>query len=80
MSYLYHKLGVPCEPITVACTSNHKFLPLKASVYRKQYTYMMQYPGTTLPQSYTNPQPSLVSHLTTHLDTPQTTSGRCTSC
>ncbi len=41
----YSLLGTSCIPHTLACTSNHKFLPLHDPVYKKRYTYMMQYPG-----------------------------------
>lgn len=41
----YSLLGTSCMPHTIACTSNHKFLPLQAPIYKKQHTYMLQYPG-----------------------------------
>jgi hypothetical protein len=41
----YSLLGTSCKPHTIACTSNHKFLPLLAPIYKKQYVDMMQYPG-----------------------------------
>lgn len=41
----YAILGAPCCPLTIACTSNQKFIPLCSKVYRKNYSYMLQYPG-----------------------------------
>ena len=37
----YSILGTSCLPVTNALTSNHKFLPLNASVYSKRQTCMM---------------------------------------
>lgn len=34
----YAMRGIPCCPQTIACTSNHKFFPLYAPVYKKPYT------------------------------------------
>ena len=50
----YSVLGTSCVSRTMAFTSNHKFLPLKDPVYRKQYTYMMQYPGDPLSTNLQN--------------------------
>jgi hypothetical protein len=50
----YRLLGESCKPQTMACTSNHKFLPLNASIYKKQFTYMMKYPGTTITSTLEN--------------------------
>ena len=55
MSYgSYSLLGNTCKSNIIACTSNHKFLPLKDLIYLKQYTYMMQYPGYSFPSSSEN--------------------------
>lgn len=32
----YTRLGFSCDTHTIACTSNHKFLPIDASVYKKR--------------------------------------------
>jgi len=45
----YSIRGTSCIQQTMAYTSNHKFLPLHADVYKKQYTYMLQYPGNSIP-------------------------------
>jgi hypothetical protein len=50
----YSIQGTSCESNTIACTSNHKFLPLKAQIYMKQHTYMMQYPGNGNSPSFAN--------------------------
>lgn len=44
----YASLGFSCEPITIACTSNHKFLAPTNPVYDMRTTYMMKYPGDSL--------------------------------
>jgi hypothetical protein len=44
----YTVLGISCKSNKIACTSNHKFLPLRDSMYLKQDTYMMQYPGNSI--------------------------------
>ena len=51
----YSLLGSSCTPQTMYMTSNHKFLPLRASIYKKQFTYMMQYPGTNVTNNLNNP-------------------------
>ena len=61
----YSVLGMSCKSNTIARTSNHKFLPLRDSVYLKQHTYMMQYPGNSLSNTLTPPlsennQPELI--------------------
>lgn len=43
----YSLLGMSCKSQTIACTSNHKFLPLHSSEYLKRNTYMMQYPDNS---------------------------------
>jgi len=46
ISQPYHSRGLGCCSYTTANTSNHKFLPLKASVYWDRYNYMKRYPGS----------------------------------
>lgn len=59
----YSLLGTSCIPHILACTSNHKFLPLRAPVYKKQHTYMMQYPGnSTLSDNLTRIMPEHEGH------------------
>lgn len=53
----YYQLGTSCIPQTMACTSNHKFLPLHASVYKRRDTYMLQLPGNSISKSLLNPNP-----------------------
>lgn len=50
----YGVLGTSCKTQSVVCTSNHKFLALRDPVYRKQYTYMMQYPGDSITSNLSN--------------------------
>lgn len=52
----YSQLGISCTPQTIACTSNHKFLPLHACIYKRRSTYMLEYPGidTNTPMSNVN--------------------------
>lgn len=55
----YSIRGLSCIPHTLAYTSNRKFLPLHDDVYKKQYTYMLQYPGNSPSQTVIS---SAVSH------------------
>ena len=60
----YAMLGNRCCSSSVACTSNHKFLPLYSGVYDERINYMMRYPCATareeavlVPQdSYNHPE------------------------
>jgi hypothetical protein len=52
----YSQLGISCIPQTIACTSNHKFIPLHSYIYKRSSTYMLQYPDID-----TNKQTSNVS-------------------
>ncbi len=45
----YSLSGTLCTPNGL--TSNRKFLPLHSSLYEKQCTYMMQYPGNSFIQT-----------------------------
>lgn len=53
----YSLLGMSCKSQTIACTSNHKFLPLHSSEYLKRNTYMMQYPGNSSSTSLSDTLP-----------------------
>jgi hypothetical protein len=53
----YNILGMSCKSKTIACTSNHKFLPLHSPEYLKHDTYMMQYPGNNSATSISHPLP-----------------------
>lgn len=44
-NYSYSKRGYSCSSVTAALTSNRKFLPPNAQVYKLQRSYMLQYPG-----------------------------------
>jgi hypothetical protein len=44
----YSSLGTSCSSHTIAYTSNRKFLPLHSQIYKKQCTYMLEYPGTSV--------------------------------
>lgn len=48
-SYLI--LGSSCKPQTIACASNHKFLPPKDSLYNKFCTQMHTYPVISAPET-----------------------------
>ena len=41
----YAKLGMSCKSMTIACTSNHKYLSPSDAVYFRRRTNMMQYPA-----------------------------------
>ena len=45
----YAKLGTSCKPITIACTSNHKYISPLDPVYFQPNTTMLQYPGISFP-------------------------------
>jgi len=45
--YKYAQRGRNCTPITIAYTSNEKFLPPLDPLYYQRYTTMLQYPGQT---------------------------------
>ena len=53
----YSLLGTSCTSKTIACTSNHKFLPLHSSEYLKHTTYMLQYPGNSASTVISNSLP-----------------------
>lgn len=53
----YSLLGTSCTSKTIACTSNHKFLPLHSSEYFKHATYMLQYPGDSASTAIYNSLP-----------------------
>lgn len=72
-------LGTSCKSNTIACTSNHKFLPLKAQVYMKQYTYMMQYPGNEHQSSFSNILPKSEEHVSDQTNTIQL-GKQCKNC
>jgi len=44
----YAMLGTSCSPMTMACTSNHKYLSMLNPDYRKIYTDMYLYPGSSI--------------------------------
>jgi hypothetical protein len=57
----YGKLGTSCCEQTRACTSNRKFLPLCAPLYRQKYNYMTRYPVGRV-NTFTEP-PKEIDHV-----------------
>ena len=59
----YTLLGNQCCTETIACTSNQKFLPLYAPIYKQQFNYMRRYPGISTfeePEYDTNARPEMI--------------------
>lgn len=50
----YYQLGISCTPQTIAYTSNHKFFPLHASIYRRQNNHILQLPCNSISKSMLN--------------------------